>query len=193
MMPAGSATSALRVRDTSDEHAPADGERSGGTLVPWAGARADAIPRVDPSPPADRSRGRLRFARFALVGIANTAVTFAVFNLCTALLHLPPAEANVIGWVAGFANSFVWNRSWTFGDQRHLHLRRVLPRFAIASLVALAVSEGVLVGLHAAVLSSRFAELLPRAVMLNGIEAAAIVCSLGVSYALSARWAFRKA
>jgi putative flippase GtrA len=124
--------------------------------------------------------------------VANTGVTFAVFNLCAALPHLPAAWANVIGWVAGFANSFVWNRTWTFGDRRHLQMRRVLPRFALASLLALGVSEGVLLGLHAVLLSTSAARQLPQAVLLNGIELAAIGCSLCVSYAVSANWAFRK-
>lgn len=159
---------------------PAEGQRQ-------IGRPADPMPHTPP-----RDGVRLRFLRFALIGLGNTAVTFAVFNLCLALLHMPAAAANVVGWVAGFVNSFVWNRSWTFADRRHLPMRRVLPRFALASLVALGVSEVVLVGLHSALLSSRLADLLPRTLLLNGIELVAIGCSLGVSYALAATWAFRK-
>ena len=159
---------------------------------PASGGPAPAAVRA-PQSTGRRSPTRLRFARFAAVGVANTAVTFAVFNLCTAALHVPAAEANVLGWLAGFANSFVWNRSWTFRDRRDLPARRILPRFALASLAALAVSEGVLVGLHAAVFASRLGIQVPRAVALNAIEVAAIGCSLCVSYALSAAWAFRTA
>lgn len=191
MTAAGSATLARRGLEDGDPRRP--GAHAEIALAPSAPEHDDDARADRPaSSTVWRNRVRLRFARFALIGLGNTAVTFAVFNLCTALLHVPAAGANVVGWIAGFANSFAWNRSWTFADRRHLSVGRVLPRFALASLVALGVSEGVLVGLHASLLSWSVARLLPQAVLLNGIELVAIGCSLGVSYALSAGWAFRK-
>ena len=194
------ARSVIPARRAYDrERQPAPGETcfaEGATRM----AMAQSTAATSPSAPAGQTaqlragrhaRVRLRFFRFALIGGANTAVTIAVFNLCTAVLHLPAAEANVLGWIAGFANSFAWNRSWTFRDRRDLPTGRVLPRFALASLAALAVSEGVVIGLHAAIFSSHFADSLPHAVALNAIEVVAIGCSLGVNYALSLRWAFR--
>lgn len=133
---------------------------------------------------------RFRFLRFALVGVANTALTFAVFNLGTAWLQLPAAYANVIGWLAGFANSLVWNRAWTFRD-RDVPLRRALPRFALTNLIALGVSEGVLMGMQALTGALGLGGGLPNAITLNGIEALAIGCSLTVNYTMSVRWAFR--
>ena len=192
MTPRPSAAAAVRAH-RDDPHSQSAEPRPEPLPAPPA-RHIEAAPLTHPASPGNvgRDRIRLRFARFALVGVANTGVTFAVFNLCTALLHLPAAWANVIGWVAGFVNSFVWNRAWTFGDRRHLQMRRVLPRFALASLLALGVSEGVLVGLHAALLSWGAERLVSQTVLLNGIELVAIGCSLGVSYAVSAGWAFRK-
>jgi putative flippase GtrA len=193
-MAAVPATLARRAPAATDPRPLPDETRPAAVLTAPAGRRRDAGSVERPPQRSERrSRVRLRFLRFALIGLGNTAVTFAVFNLCLALLHLPAAAANVIGWVAGFANSFAWNRAWTFADRRHLRVGRVLPRFALVSLAALGVSEAVLVGLHSALLSSRLVDLLPRTLLLNGIELAAIGCSLGVSYALSACWAFRKA
>jgi putative flippase GtrA len=201
MTAAGSATLIRRcLRGDTDAPAQTAATHAGGAVALSATAQREDEARFGEAPPAAESRParlprgavRLRFARFALIGLGNTAVTFAVFNLCTALLHLPAAGANVVGWIAGFANSFVWNRSWTFADRRHLRVGRVLPRFALASLVALGMSEGVLVGLHAVLLSWSVAERVPHTLLLNGVELVAIACSLGVSYALSAGWAFRK-
>jgi putative flippase GtrA len=133
----------------------------------------------------------MRFLKFAVVGTANTAITFAVFNLCTGWLHMPAAGANVLGWVTGFVNSFVWNRAWTFRDRGHLTAGRVLPRFAVANLAAFGVSEAVVVGGQAFVNAVTRTAGSPSALALNAIEALAIGCSLAVNYAISTRWAFR--
>ena len=193
MTAAPSATLATRAHPGDARSRSSEVHREALAALPAVEHACDATRTSPPrSSPLEHDRVRLRFARFALIGVANTGVTFAVFNLCTALLHAPAAWANVIGWIAGFANSFVWNRTWTFGDRRHLRVRRVLPRFALASLLALGVSEGVLIGLHAALLSWGAARLGSQTVLLNGIELVAIGCSLCMSYALSAGWAFRK-
>jgi putative flippase GtrA len=135
----------------------------------------------------------MRFLKFAVVGVANTAITFLVFNLATRLLGMPAAGANAVGWIAGFANSFVWNSAWTFADRPGLARRRVLLRFAVCNLLALGVSTAVVVGLQAAAAGGGVAAALPRAAELNLIELAAIAGSLSVNYIVSSRWAFRVA
>lgn len=52
-------------------------------------------------------------ARFLVVGLANTALTLAIIFV---LLRFGSSllTANIIGYGAGFINSFVWNRRWTF-------------------------------------------------------------------------------
>ena len=53
------------------------------------------------------------FARFLLVGLTNTGLTLAIIFI---LLWMGTSliVANIIGYGAGFINSFVWNRCWTF-------------------------------------------------------------------------------
>jgi putative flippase GtrA len=133
----------------------------------------------------------MRFSKFAVVGVANTAITFAVFNICAAWLHMPAAAANVLGWTAGFINSFLANRAWTFRDRGELPTSRVLPRFAVANLIAFGVSEVVVIGGQAWV--SAWTSGSPSTLMRNVIEALAIACSLVTNYAISANWAFRPA
>jgi len=123
----------------------------------------------------------------------NTGVTFAVFNLCTAVFGLPPAVANLIGWAAGFANSFVWNRAWTFADRRSLPTRSVLLRFAAVNGLALAVSESVLLGLEALASAGGLTAQYGSTLVGNGIEGVAIGAALAVNYLLSSRWAFAPA
>jgi putative flippase GtrA len=59
----------------------------------------------------------MRFLKFGVVGVANTLITLAVFNLVAVVLGWPAVLGNALGWAAGFANSFVWNRRWTFADR----------------------------------------------------------------------------
>jgi putative flippase GtrA len=87
--------------------------------------------------------------RFALVGVSNFFVSLAVFFLCYRLLvagNLPAlrgqasgaaAIANVVAYIAGMINSFLWNRSWTFRARG-----KILPqavRFTVVNLVSLAL------------------------------------------------------
>ena len=130
-----------------------------------------------------------RFLRFAAVGVANTAITFLVYSLCTAFLHVPAAGANVIGWIAGFINSFLLNRVWTFRD-REGAARQTMPRFALTTLVALGISEAVVVA-GDALASSWSASGHASQTALMVIEAIAIGASLAVNYLLASRWAFK--
>jgi putative flippase GtrA len=62
-------------------------------------------------------------------------------------------------------------------------------RFALASVVALLASSAVIVVLQR--VAEGVSHGLPDALLLNGIEALAIVVSLGVNYTLATLWAFR--
>lgn len=96
--------------------------------------------------------------RFAIVGLANYVVSTVTFWLC---FHYLPridvgalagldvlrvrepagAIANVIAYVAGMANSFALNRSWTFGAGGRVG--RQALRFTIVNLASLAASTVV--------------------------------------------------
>jgi len=126
----------------------------------------------------------VRFVKFAIVGVGNTVVAFAVFHVASVWLGLPPLAGNALGWLAGFVNSFVWNRAWTFADRGRLPAAHVLPRFAVTTLVAIAVSSGVIA------LSNALFGLGGRgAAALDATEVAAIAAALVVNYLLASRWA----
>jgi putative flippase GtrA len=130
----------------------------------------------------------MRFLKFGVVGVANTLITLAVFNLVAVVLGWPAVLGNALGWAAGFANSFVWNRRWTFADRTGIDTPRSLARFAVAGLCALLASSGIILALQQIAQGMRLD--LSGALVLNGIELLAISVSLGVNYALATRWAF---
>lgn len=133
----------------------------------------------------------MRFLRFGLVGAVSTVITFAVFNLIAVLLHEPAILGHVVGWIAGFINSFAMNRSWTFKDRAHLTNRQVMPRFAVSNLAALGASSAVLVSLESVARSAGLFSEFPEALVLNGVAVAAVSVSLLVNYALLVTWTFR--
>ena len=128
----------------------------------------------------------MRIAKFALIGLGNTALALVVFNILAAGLGMPSLAANAIAWSAGVANSFVWNRRWTFADRTLGRAGPLLARFVVANLVAVAVSSGVIVGAHALWGRGRHG-----LVDLDAVEAVAIVAAFIANYMLSSLWAFR--
>lgn len=56
----------------------------------------------------------IRFAKFLVVGVLNTLVTLAVIYILHALAGCGEMLSNFVGYVAGLANSFLWNRQWVF-------------------------------------------------------------------------------
>lgn len=118
--------------------------------------------------------------RFAVVGVGNFFVSFAVFYLCYHYLPAGGASgavANVFAYVAGMINSFVWNRSWTFNAEGGVAGQAL--RFTVVNLVSL--SLGTLV-VHVFVDRMHYPELavwIPLAVLI------VIMNYLGCKY-----WAF---
>ena len=99
---------------------------------------------------AEREAGRLEAlvalawtaARFALVGVANTAVGFGVIMVLQFGLRAPPHLANAGGYAVGFVLSFTLNRRFTFADQGRLG--PTAARFAIAALASFALNQAML-------------------------------------------------
>jgi putative flippase GtrA len=56
---------------------------------------------------------RLQFARFAAVGVTNTAVTLGTYALALRLA-VPYLPAGALAYALGAGNGFVLNRAWTF-------------------------------------------------------------------------------
>ena len=54
-----------------------------------------------------------QFARFLVVGVANTLISFAVYVLLVTL-ETPYVAAAPLAFAAGAVNGYVFNRRWTF-------------------------------------------------------------------------------
>lgn len=70
--------------------------------------------------------------RFGTVGAGNTLVDFVVFFLLTSL-HVPYLAAQLFSYSAGVANSYIWNRTWTFQVKEKAHGAEIV-RFIMINL-----------------------------------------------------------
>ncbi len=96
----------------------------------------------------------VRFVRFSVTGILNTAVDFSVF-MGLSYLGVPLLVSQAFGYAAGMLNSFLVNRSWTFGSREPV-VGRQMVRFVFFNLGLLALSMALLQGLVVGLGFSRF-------------------------------------
>ncbi len=72
-----------------------------------------------------------QIGRFGLVGILNTLLDFAIFNLLTSsILGMGAAWAGIISGTVAMINSFVFNQRFTF-KAKHTPTNKVVAFFAI--------------------------------------------------------------
>lgn len=81
--------------------------------------------------------------RFAIVGVINTGVDFGVFSFLKGILQVNSLISQVIGYSAGFINSFLLNKLWTFEggkSKSQIGTKIELYRFTIVNLASLSLS-----------------------------------------------------
>jgi putative flippase GtrA len=96
---------------------------------------------------------------FALVGVANTVLDFAVYNALTAkLVGWPRIPANVVSTSAAMAFSFVVNLLWVFSPDRSLVPRRAF-RFIWVTSCALYGVQNLVIWLTSDIWSEPFEQI----------------------------------
>lgn len=95
-----------------------------------------------------REKAAGQVVRFGLVGVLNTLVDFALLNLLYHVFSFPLLVANTLSYTGGFANSFLWNKHWTFSTRGSRHIGREMIIFGAVSLSALLVNNAGIYGLH---------------------------------------------
>ena len=83
-----------------------------------------------------------QMVKFAIVGVLNTLVDFAVFQTLNLTLGWVYA-AQVLGYTFGVINSYLWNSNWTFREQRTRSLKE-MGLFLLVNIASLGVSLGMM-------------------------------------------------
>jgi putative flippase GtrA len=87
----------------------------------------------------NKKQERIRFLKFAFVGIIGAVIDFGLFNLLRSLFGMPSIYASAISFTAAVSSNFVWNRYWTYPDSRSKSLGRQLMQFFIISVIGLGI------------------------------------------------------
>lgn len=84
----------------------------------------------------------IKIIKYAIVGVANTLIDWAVYVVLTKFISIEPWIANVVGYVAGMVSSFVGNKFFTF-KTKNTKTGIELVKFVIINMISLGVSTGV--------------------------------------------------
>lgn len=92
----------------------------------------------------------VQLVKYGVIGASNTLITLASFYVLNSQLGVPYTFSNVIGYVLGVVNSFVWNRTWVFKAKSNLKREAVLfiIGFLACWVLQMAVSVFLLEGLR---------------------------------------------
>lgn len=81
-----------------------------------------------------------QIAKFALVGVSNTAIDFGVLNLLAGVTStfggFGIAAINIFSFLSALLNSYFWNKTWTFGSKKK---NRFLP-FFVVTLIGITIN-----------------------------------------------------
>ncbi len=122
---------------------------------------------------------KIKMAKFALVGMLNTGVDFAVFILLVYGFSFASFWAQILSFGCGIANSYVLNRKWTFEAKGRGDWREAL-RFVALNVTSFGAATVVLLGLQ---YGWDWPVVYAKAV--------SVFFSTGVNYAGSRYWVFR--
>jgi putative flippase GtrA len=84
----------------------------------------------------------LQFAKFGIVGISNTLLTFVVYTLLLKVFGVWYLAASAIGFAVGAVNGFLLNRRWTF--RGHVGDARTPLRWMVVQGCGLGLNEALL-------------------------------------------------
>lgn len=56
----------------------------------------------------------IQLAKYGVVGASNSLITLMVIFVCNDILGMNLYVSNIIGYVLGLINSFIWNKKWVF-------------------------------------------------------------------------------
>jgi putative flippase GtrA len=84
----------------------------------------------------DRASARKQFFRYALIGLASNALLYGAY-LALTLVGMEPKLAMTVLYAAGIAQTFVFNRRWTFrhGGSRGPAFARYCAAYALGYVV----------------------------------------------------------
>ena len=83
----------------------------------------------------------IQLMKYGVIGVLNTLITAISFYILNTWLNVPYGAANIIGYILGVINSFIWNRQWVFKTGTNINREALL--FGIGFVVCWLLQGGV--------------------------------------------------
>ncbi|MEG1545784.1 MAG: GtrA family protein [Bacteroides sp.] len=80
----------------------------------------------------------IRILKFVIVGMLNTLITYVVYVVMR-WVDFSPECSNLVGYIVGLINSFIWNKFWVF-QAHHTNIFREMFYFFV---LAFGIAYGV--------------------------------------------------
>lgn len=90
----------------------------------------------------------VQLIKYGIVGISNSLITLIAIYLCNDVIGLSLMVADVIGYIAGLINSFIWNKKWVF-KSHNKRVRNELALFVVGFLICFGLQFVTVWWLHA--------------------------------------------
>ena len=87
---------------------------------------------------------RVRFFRFAAVGVIGAIIDFGVMNLLTQAAGMPLVLAGTISFLCAIISNFIWNRYWTYPESRSRPIARQLAMFFAVNFAGMLIRIPIL-------------------------------------------------
>lgn len=81
-----------------------------------------------------------QFIKFGIVGISNTLLTALTIWILMKVFHYSYYFSNIVGYIVGLINSFIWNRRWTF--ESNTKVKETIFKFIITFAISYAFQLG---------------------------------------------------
>jgi putative flippase GtrA len=90
-----------------------------------------------------------QLARFAAVGILNTAIDFGVLNILSGATGITAGfivgGVNMPGFLIAVFNSYFWNKLWVFEDRGEKNVFQDFPKFLAVTVIGIIINSGIVI------------------------------------------------
>lgn len=88
-----------------------------------------------------------QFAKFGLIGVANTVIDVGIYNLFITLTNISSGSMIVIfktiSVLTAIINSYIWNKYWSFEQKDTTEVSKEFSQFLAVSLTGLLLNVGI--------------------------------------------------
>ena len=117
--------------------------------LPWALGIASVIGAIIAGFLGRKFPFFIQFAKFAVVGVLNTAIDFGVLNIISLITGVTSGVivggVNVPGVALALVNAYFWNKYWVFSHRDDKGALNDLPKFLLVSGTGILVNSGIVI------------------------------------------------